>query len=284
VATAVQALVRAIAAAAVPGTNSVTALVSAFSSSTLLAFNTLHSVRPLPSLLHLSLVYYQESNHLHLLLSLPTPSAFTLGAMYAGRAASRAAPAVFRAGIRTTTRAHRPILRTSPAIRILIPLRSLQTDTTSSSTQNYPPPGFDPKQASKPLPRQESKQDQQTQQKSTPLLATEDTIVPKSGATAHPKTPAQDVQTMTELAADKAAAETKEEKKIIAKKEEEKVKLTLWGKVKKELVHYWDGTKLLGFEIKISSKLALKMAAGYELTRRERRQVRKPNCIVEEIR
>ena len=204
--------------------------------------------------------------------------------MYAGRAASRAAPAVFRAGIRTTTRAHRPILRTSPAIRILIPLRSLQTDTTSSSTQNYPPPGFDPKQASKPLPRQESKQDQQTQQKSTPLLAKEDTVVPKSGATAHPKTPAQDVHTMTELAADKAAAETKEEKKIIAKKEEEKAKLTLWGKVKKELVHYWDGTKLLGFEIKISSKLALKMAAGYELTRRERRQVRRPNCIVEEIR
>lgn len=193
--------------------------------------------------------------------------------MYAGRAASRAAPAVFRAGIRTSTRTHRPMLRTSPAIRILIPLRSLQTDTTSSSAQTYPPPGFDPKQASKTLSRQEHKHEQQTQQKSTPLLAKEDAIIPKSGATAHPKTPAQDVQTMTELAVEKAAAETKEEKLVIAKKEADKVKLTLWAKVKKELVHYWDGTKLLGFEVKISSKLALKMAAGYELTRRERRQV-----------
>lgn len=198
--------------------------------------------------------------------------------MYATRAVSRAAPAVFRAGIRTSTRSHRPLLRTSPAIRILIPLRTLQTEAASSnSAQNYPPPGFDPNKAIKPLPKQQPQQPQQpqqSQQKTTPLLAKEDTIIPKTGATAHPKTPAQDVQTMTELAAEKAAAETKEEKKVIAKKEEEKKKLTLWQKVKKEAAHYWDGTKLLGFEIRISTKLALKMAAGYELTRRERRQVR----------
>lgn len=163
------------------------------------------------------------------------------------------------------------MLRASPAIRILIPLRTLQTETTSSNAaQNYPPPGFDPSKASKPLPRQEQK----TQQQSKPLLEKEDAIVPKSGATATPKTAAQDVQTMTELAAEKSAAETKEEKKVIAKKEEAKKKLTVWQKVKHELNHYWDGTKLLGFEIRISSKLALKMAAGYELTRRERRQVR----------
>ena len=163
------------------------------------------------------------------------------------------------------------MLRTSPAIRILIPIRALQTETTpSNAAQNYPPPGFDPSKASKPLPSQEQK----THQQPKPLLEKEDTIVPKSGATANPKTSAQDVQTMTELAAEKSAAETKEEKKIIAKKEEAKKKLTVWQKVKHELAHYWDGTKLLGFEIRISSKLALKMAAGYELTRRERRQVR----------
>jgi LETM1 and EF-hand domain-containing protein 1 len=161
------------------------------------------------------------------------------------------------------------MLRSSPAIRILIPLRSLQTETTSSNAQNYPPPGFDPKKASQPVKQEQQK----AQQQSKPLLHKEDTIIPKSGATSSPKTPAQDVQTMTELAAEKAHADTKEEKKAIAKKEEEKKKLTLWAKVKKELVHYWDGTKLLGFEVRISSKLALKMAAGYELTRRERRQV-----------
>lgn len=59
----------------------------------------------------------------------------------------------------------------------------------------------------------------------------------------------------------------------MAKKEDEKKKLTTWQKVKKEAAHYWDGTKLLVTEVKISSKLALKMAAGYELTRREYRQV-----------
>lgn len=39
--------------------------------------------------------------------------------------------------------------------------------------------------------------------------------------------------------------------------------------------HYWDGTKLLAAEVKISSRLALKMAAGYELTRRENRQLQR---------
>jgi LETM1 and EF-hand domain-containing protein 1 len=52
-----------------------------------------------------------------------------------------------------------------------------------------------------------------------------------------------------------------------------KKKLTVWEKVKHEAQHYWDGTKLLGKEIKISFNLALKMAAGHELSRRENRQV-----------
>ena len=61
----------------------------------------------------------------------------------------------------------------------------------------------------------------------------------------------------------------------VVKKEKEEKKLTLWQKVKKEARHYWDGTKLLGAEIKISWRLALKMAAGYELTRRENRQLQR---------
>jgi LETM1 and EF-hand domain-containing protein 1 len=162
------------------------------------------------------------------------------------------------------------MLRNSPAIRILIPLRALQTESTSSNNaQNYPPPGFDPKQANQHLLKQ------QTQQQSKQPAEKSDPIIPKAGATSNPKTPAQDVQTLSELKMDKSAAESKEEKKILAKKDEDKKKLTLWQKVKKELVHYWDGTKLLGFEVRISSKLALKMAAGYELTRRERRQLQR---------
>lgn len=52
-------------------------------------------------------------------------------------------------------------------------------------------------------------------------------------------------------------------------------KLTIWEKVKHELQHYWDGTKLLGYEIKVSTKLVAKMASGYELTRREDRQLQR---------
>ncbi|ANZ75331.1 BA75_02695T0 [Komagataella pastoris] len=50
-------------------------------------------------------------------------------------------------------------------------------------------------------------------------------------------------------------------------------KLTLWEKVKHEANHYWDGTKLLGYEIKISFKLLCKLAGGYELSRREHSQL-----------
>lgn len=53
-----------------------------------------------------------------------------------------------------------------------------------------------------------------------------------------------------------------------------KPKKTLWQKVKDEAVHYWHGTKLLGLEIRISSKLTWKLLNGGKLTRREARQVR----------
>jgi LETM1 and EF-hand domain-containing protein 1 len=52
-----------------------------------------------------------------------------------------------------------------------------------------------------------------------------------------------------------------------------KPKKTIWQKVKAEAVHYWHGTKLLGLEIRISSKLIWKLLNGGHLTRREARQV-----------
>lgn len=57
-------------------------------------------------------------------------------------------------------------------------------------------------------------------------------------------------------------------------------KPTLWTKVKHEVQHYWDGTKLLGLEMKISSKLLLKMSLGYELTRREMLQLKRTTTDV----
>lgn len=183
--------------------------------------------------------------------------------MYVAGRASRAAPAVFRAGIRTAARPQRQLPKHISAIAILIPHRAISTETSSNHNGNFPPPGFNADQAKKPLPK-----DEQPQDKSTKLS---DLSVPRNEPTANPKTTAQDARTLTELATEKA--EKAKEELAVGKKEDDKKKLTMWEKFKKELAHYRDGTKLLATEIRISSKLALKMAAGYELTRREHRQV-----------
>lgn len=45
--------------------------------------------------------------------------------------------------------------------------------------------------------------------------------------------------------------------------------------MKHEAQHYWDGTKLLGLEVKIAMRLVMKMSAGYELSRREKIQLKR---------
>ncbi|CEQ39890.1 SPOSA6832_01447 [Sporobolomyces salmonicolor] len=79
-----------------------------------------------------------------------------------------------------------------------------------------------------------------------------------------------------------AAAESKEvaaaeDKKAVAKKDKEKAgRLTrVWASVKKEALHYWHGTKLLGKEIRISSRLLRRLIVGKKLTRREHRQLKR---------
>lgn len=98
--------------------------------------------------------------------------------------------------------------------------------------------------------------------------------VSKTEATAVDKTKALESMTLSELA--ETTAPAKSDERAVVKEEDKK--LTIGQKIKKELQHYWDGTKLLATEVKISSKLALKMAAGYELSRRENRQVSMGTC------
>ena len=81
-------------------------------------------------------------------------------------------------------------------------------------------------------------------------------------------------RSLNELVAEKAAKAYTEEKKL-GETKKETAKLSMWEKVKREAHHYWDGTKLLATEVRISTKLALKMAAGYELSRRENRQLQR---------
>ncbi|KAJ6112114.1 LETM1 domain-containing protein mdm28 [Penicillium sp. IBT 18751x] len=138
---------------------------------------------------------------------------------------------------------------TISALAILVPQRGYATEqSTSNSSQSYPPPGFNAEQAKKPVPLDQAQ--------------------PQTGAPAT----VSDVASASK-ASPQSTASKSEDQKAAAKKEAKK--LTLGQKVKKELQHYWDGTKLLATEVKISSRLALKMAGGYELSRREHRQLQR---------
>ncbi|PVH74225.1 LETM1-domain-containing protein [Cadophora sp. DSE1049] len=156
-----------------------------------------------------------------------------------------------------------------PALAILIPLRSVSTDThTHGPGSNVPPPGFNAQQAKKPLKDSENTPKPNTKE-ALDQAKEELAPVPSGIATAVPKTDATESQSLSELAGIKEKTVEKKD----PKKEEKK--LTLGQKIKKEAQHYWDGTKLLATEVKISSRLAIKMAAGYELSRREHRQLQR---------
>ncbi|KAI5864676.1 LETM1-domain-containing protein [Durotheca rogersii] len=150
---------------------------------------------------------------------------------------------------------------------LLIPLRTISTERHTVGPIDGPPPGFNAEQAKKPLPR--------TETAAANKKASEPTKTKTSAETAAAKT--------THPSLDEASAEPKSLAELAARKdtEVEKIeekqgkKLTLTQRIKHEVQHYWDGTKLLATEIRISSRLATKMAAGYELTRRENRQLQR---------
>ncbi|KAJ5396600.1 LETM1 domain-containing protein mdm28 [Penicillium cosmopolitanum] len=136
------------------------------------------------------------------------------------------------------------------ALAILIPQQraySTEQTSTSNSSQSYPPPGFNAEKAKIPLPQEQAQSQSAAQTK-------------------------QDVKAAAQEGTGKVTT-APEEKKIEVKKDAKK--LTIGQKIKKEVQHYWDGTKLLATEVKISSRLALKMAGGYELSRREHRQLQR---------
>lgn len=157
------------------------------------------------------------------------------------------------------SRNSRNLLLNNPTTALLIPLRSLTTGTSSHGPglPGGPPPGFNPEEAKKPLPR-----DNSNATKASPKAKSNDVEVKGSTPVKGQETTSAQVAAAAETAADKTDGKVEK-------------KLTLGQKIKKEVQHYWDGTKLLGAEVRISSRLALKMAAGYELTRRENRQLQR---------
>ncbi|KAM3522528.1 hypothetical protein NHJ13051_005626 [Beauveria bassiana] len=152
----------------------------------------------------------------------------------------------------------RHILRQSqiPALALLVPARHISTEHHRSDASAGPPPGFNAEQAKKPLAKE---------------------VTSSAKADGKEKAAADGTLTKDEAKMEELIAKSDEHahQKEVLKKEKEEKKLTMWQKVKKEARHYWDGSKLLAAEIKISWRLALKMAAGYELTRREHRQLQR---------
>jgi LETM1 and EF-hand domain-containing protein 1, mitochondrial len=181
-----------------------------------------------------------------------------------GLAARMAHSAAMRATSMHLARNVRNLNARSPALAILVPMRNLSTAPHATpgggGPPGGPPPGFDAEKAKRPLPKEEAN----VRAKSKAAEQVEDLKKTAKEASEHPTS-------LSQLAVEREKEEGLEKKD--AKKEEKK--LSLGQRIKKEIQHYWDGTKLLATEVKISSRLALKMAAGYELTRRENRQLQR---------
>lgn len=81
--------------------------------------------------------------------------------------------------------------------------------------------------------------------------------------------------TKDETAVERVIRESKAVAAQIQQAEPIKRKAPLIQRVKEELIHYWHGTKLLGKEIGISSRLSSKLLQGQKLSRREQRQLKR---------
>lgn len=108
------------------------------------------------------------------------------------------------------------------------------------------------------------------------------TVVPKICRFNSTQTkPAQKNEPKTQIAEEKAVVNEVKEVGVTPKdpgsskdgSKKDVKKPGLWEKVKHEAQHYWAGTKLLGYEVKVSTKLLMKMFSGYGLSRRESNQL-----------
>lgn len=156
------------------------------------------------------------------------------------------------------------------SITLRLTHRYYATQTTASGVGGaaFPPPGFNAEEAKKPLPKEEA-----THPPVSTATLESAAYGSKARSTAAHKAKAAENE-LTESTLDKLATTQAEEGGVAESKKDQK-KLTFMQKVKREVLHYWDGTKLLATEVRISIKLALKMAAGYELSRRENRQLQR---------
>ncbi len=170
--------------------------------------------------------------------------------------------------------------RNNAALALFVPMRGFSTEphTSAGAPPSGPPPGFDVEKAKIPLPKESQAASTAAAGRATgaSAAASKTSAAQKagqSGASAAAAATSSSATAATTAVHSGGAAGSLDLSAKDANKEEKK--LTLGQKIKKEAQHYWDGTKLLATEVKISTRLALKMAAGYELTRRENRQLQR---------
>lgn len=157
-----------------------------------------------------------------------------------------------------------------PAIAVLIPRRQVSTEHHRPGDSGIPPPGFNAEEAKKPLPQEQKPATKQDAAKSSSSAE-----AAKGAAGAQEAGSEKQLQKKQDDVAASEVPVKKSEAGVKAGEKKEEKKLTMMEKIKKEARHYWDGTKLLAVEVRISTRLAVKMAAGYELTRRENRQLQR---------
>ncbi|SRR6266849_608994 len=92
--------------------------------------------------------------------------------------------------------------------------------------------------------------------------------VPQRFIQAHPLTRFQSTKTTVDPSSPSPSPPATKNAKPV-----EPILSRVWNKVKHEAQHYWQGSKLLAKEVRISARLQRKILQGETLTRRERRQV-----------
>ncbi|EPE10083.1 mitochondrial distribution and morphology protein 38 [Ophiostoma piceae UAMH 11346] len=166
--------------------------------------------------------------------------------------------------------------RNNVAFALGVPMRNFSTETHSSTggPPAGPPPGFDALKAKIPLPKEQASSNKAADASASKNTAAQAAAQASAkAAAASTNASSSSSSNVPATAGSGAGAAGLELEAKNAKKDEKK--LTMGQKIKKEAQHYWDGTKLLATEVKISTRLAVKMAAGYELTRRENRQLQR---------
>lgn len=146
--------------------------------------------------------------------------------------------------------------------------RNLYTNThTPSTPPTEPPPGFNVENARRTSEFNKTKTTEKADiQSKVSGDRNEGTTLSERVNIAHDK---DNIESIT---LNETSLSEKAKGKDLANQEK---KLSLVQKIKKEVLYYWDGTKLLATEIKISTNLFLKMTAGYELSRRENKQLQR---------